>query len=205
MPFTKSQLALLNSRETFDTKLAATENLQALLHAVRLALKERIRPEALLSPAGTDFTTGQTAKGENYEGYPYVLIDFPKYFSATEKFTYRTMFWFGHHFFFSVILEGDNLPHYKANFATHFDTLAAKKLWLSTGDLWDWRDAALLPLTVEKKSMCLETLSGLGFLKVQAVLPLTSDLTDEIVIQVALDFFETSKLIVGKDILPLSM
>jgi len=197
MPFTKSQLALLNSRETFDTKLAATENLQALLHAVRLALKERIRPEALLSPAGTDFTTGQTAKGENYEGYPYVLLDFPKYFSATEKFTYRTMFWFGHHFFFSVILEGENLPHYKGNFATHFDTLATRNISLTTGDLWDWRDAALMPLSIEKKLLCLEMLPELKFLKIQTLLPLTVTVTDDVVIQTALNFFEASNLIVG--------
>lgn len=42
-------------------------------------------------------------KGENYCMLPYVLLDYPKYFSKADIFVIRTMFWWGN--FFSITLQ----------------------------------------------------------------------------------------------------
>ena len=43
------------------------------------------------------------SKGENYEGLPWVMLDYPRYFSADHVFAIRTYFWWGH--FFSITLQ----------------------------------------------------------------------------------------------------
>lgn len=43
------------------------------------------------------------SKGENYNGLPYVIMDFPATFSTENIFALRTMFWWGN--FFSITLH----------------------------------------------------------------------------------------------------
>ncbi len=43
------------------------------------------------------------SKGENYQGLPYRVLDFPRCFEGADIFTVRTLFWSGH--FFSVTLQ----------------------------------------------------------------------------------------------------
>ena len=43
------------------------------------------------------------SKGENYEGLTWVMLDYPRYFSADHVFAIRTYFWWGH--FFSITLQ----------------------------------------------------------------------------------------------------
>jgi hypothetical protein len=43
------------------------------------------------------------SKGENYEGLPYLVLDYPKYFDRTGVIAIRTLFWWGN--FFSITLQ----------------------------------------------------------------------------------------------------
>jgi hypothetical protein len=46
---------------------------------------------------------GKIAKGENYQGLPYVILDYPRQFSKTNTFAIRSFFWWGN--FFSITLH----------------------------------------------------------------------------------------------------
>ena len=48
--------------------------------------------EDVLKPAPKIF------KGENYQGLPYVMLDYPRSFGKEDTFAVRTMFWWGHYF-----------------------------------------------------------------------------------------------------------
>jgi hypothetical protein len=111
--FQDDELALLANPRFFEQKLQATEKLKRLMDEIRTAFLEEIHPHELLAPIRTDFLKGQIAKGENYEGYPYVMLDFPKHFGKESIFTFRTLFWFGHALIFSVILAGTHLEDYR--------------------------------------------------------------------------------------------
>jgi len=52
------------------------------------------------------------SKGENYEGLPWVMLDYPRYFTANDVFAIRTYFWWGN--FFSITL------HVKGKFQQQF-------------------------------------------------------------------------------------
>ena len=55
------------------------------------------------------------SKGENYEGLPWVMLDYPRYFTANDVFAIRTYFWWGN--FFSITL------HVKGKFQQQFSSM----------------------------------------------------------------------------------
>jgi hypothetical protein len=46
------------------------------------------------------------AKGENYLGLPYVMLDYPRYFSADDIMAIRCFFWWGNFFSITLHLKG---------------------------------------------------------------------------------------------------
>jgi len=43
------------------------------------------------------------ARGENYQGLPWVMLDFPRKFTQSDTMAIRSFFWWGH--FFSITLQ----------------------------------------------------------------------------------------------------
>ncbi len=194
--FQDDELALLANPRFFEQKLQATEKLKRLMEDIRTALLEEIRPHELLAPIGTDFLKGQLAKGENYEGYPYVMLDFPKHFGKESIFTFRTLFWFGHALIFSVILAGKPLEDYRKKFALCYERLCEAKVQVGIGDVWDWRERASRQLSQENKGELLQLEQP--FLKVMKRFP-PAILSNEItVISEAKAFYQTVKPIIQK-------
>ncbi len=53
------------------------------------------------------------SKGENYEGMPWVMLDYPRCYSKTEgHFAIRCFFWWGHFFSVSLHLSGEYLVQF---------------------------------------------------------------------------------------------
>ena len=46
------------------------------------------------------------SKGENYQGLPYLMLDYPRVFSKDNVFAVRTMFWWGHYFSITLHIKG---------------------------------------------------------------------------------------------------
>jgi len=46
------------------------------------------------------------SRGEQYGGLPYVMLDYPRYFTKEDIFAIRTMFWWGNHFSIALHLKG---------------------------------------------------------------------------------------------------
>jgi hypothetical protein len=194
--FLPDEIALLSNPTFFEQKRNATEKLKRLMEQLRLAFLEEIRPNDLLAPVATDFLKGQIAKGENYEGYPYVMLDFPKHFGKESIFTFRTLFWFGHALIFSVILAGAHLEVYRKQFAQCYERLSEAKVQIGIGDVWDWRERASRQLSQENKGELLQL--NQPFLKVMKRFP-PAILSNEItVISEAKAFYQTVKPIIQK-------
>ncbi len=63
-------------------------------------------PEA--SPAAMAKVAGspKISKGENYQGLPYVMLDYPRLFGRDDVLAIRTFFWWGHSFSVTLHLKG---------------------------------------------------------------------------------------------------
>ena len=46
------------------------------------------------------------SRGENYEGLPYVMLDYPRHFLQEDTFAIRTFFWWGNFFSITIQLSG---------------------------------------------------------------------------------------------------
>jgi hypothetical protein len=64
-------------------------------------------------PGKTVSVIPKISKGENYQGLPYVMLDYPSVFDKENIFALRTMFWWGNYFSITLQLSG----HYKKIFA----------------------------------------------------------------------------------------
>jgi hypothetical protein len=93
------------------------------------------------------------AKGENYKGLPYVMLDYPRYFGKEDVFAIRTFFWWGN--FFSITL------HLKGRYKTEFETKIISALlkgelndaWINTSEeewMHDINNAHVKPVVQSK-------------------------------------------------------
>jgi hypothetical protein len=197
MAFTEKEIMLLSDQSVFEMKREATEKLKLLMESVRLVLLERIEPKKLVAPSSTDFKRGQIAKGENYEGFPYVMLDFPKCFSKSDVFTYRTIFWYGHDLIFSVILAGEFLEHYRNQFKIHFDEFAKDELWISSSDVWNWKADGQVKIANEQRERIFRMMEELNYLKVMKRFP-ASVLNDEpLILREIARFYELTEKMVS--------
>jgi hypothetical protein len=168
MHFTAEDIALIRDEAFFRAKAQVTRKIRALLDEVHAGLQEELRNVELIAPDGFDRTKCQFVKGEHLEDCPYQYLDFPKHFDGDDMFTFRTLFWWGHHVIFSLILEGAGLLQYKQNLLSRYHAIAGRRISLSLAPSpWEWKrgDGYTLELTADRRSEVAAVLSGRPFFK----------------------------------------
>ena len=106
------ELQLVTNTDWILTKRKIIEKVDWLLGDVSVRQQSVIENEKHWLPTAVVLSTPKIAKGENYLGLPYLLLDYPRCFEANNIFAVRTMFWWGN--FFSVTLHLSGA--YKENF-----------------------------------------------------------------------------------------
>jgi hypothetical protein len=81
----------------------------------------------LILPAEVVTIPPKISKGESYQGLPYVMLDYPRYFTTEHVLAIRTFFWWGNFFSVTLHLKGKYQSMYSRTLAAHFDQLAAKQ------------------------------------------------------------------------------
>jgi hypothetical protein len=126
-------MELVNNTEWIFTKQLIIEKVYRFLGQLHSAYKKivdkekRFLPPELLSPGG------KISKGENYQGLPYVILDYPAIFSKEKNFAIRTMFWWGNFFSISLHLSGENFKKIP-NFAEAIEFLKEKGFSVSVNE-----------------------------------------------------------------------
>ncbi|MDH3650858.1 MAG: hypothetical protein OEQ53_14325 [Saprospiraceae bacterium] len=80
-----------------------------------------------------DFNSGKISKGENYLSLPYMVLDFPSYFSKKNIFAYRTMFWWSNYFSATLHLGGNYLSEWRTNTLENMELLTEHGIYICTG------------------------------------------------------------------------
>ena len=121
---TPEESAVVESTHFILLKNSAIEKIMVLMGKLQEALAAYDRnsnfpfkPEWLLQG-------GKISKGEQYKGLPWVMLDYPRYFSKTEVFAFRTMFWWGHYFSATLHLAGNVKRYYSAVLESSYTKLA---------------------------------------------------------------------------------
>ncbi len=138
--FTDQELGLIEDTSFFETKALITQKVKTLLHLLHDTLKKELVDFPFLAPDDFHLDNHQFVKGEHLSGFPYLYLDYPKYYTKQEMFSFRSLFWWGHHFIFAWILSGKYLDQYKENILRHYKSLSGKGLFiLMTKDPWEWK------------------------------------------------------------------
>jgi hypothetical protein len=167
--FSADEIGLIADRQFFLTKAEIMRKIRGSLEELFRGLKEDLNGLELAAPPGFDPDKFQFVKGEHLNHYPYQYLDFPKHFDGDTKFTFRSLFWWGHHFVFAWMFEGAGLLQYKQNLINRYHQVAGRDVHLSLApSLWDWRrgEGYTMPLTHDRKSQVSAVLSGRPFFKI---------------------------------------
>jgi hypothetical protein len=174
--FTGEEAALMADQHFFRAKAQIMAKVRHLLEATHAALKEEVASASLATPSDFDPTNRQFVKGESLELFPYQYLDFPKHFHDSNTFTFRTLFWWGHHVVCALLLEGEGIKQHKVRIVNRFHQLAGQGLELSLAPtLWEWKrgEGYTLPITHDRKAQIAAVLAERTFLKIVRFLPFT--------------------------------
>ena len=124
------ELAMANDKNIILTKQAIIIKAAALFNeqipALSILLHQIfIDDEKLIS------SVPKISKGENYNGFPYVIMDYPATFNKENIFALRTMFWWGNFISISLHLKGKYKEMYAAKI---FKKIAVERFYVSISD-----------------------------------------------------------------------
>ncbi|MEK7299953.1 MAG: hypothetical protein AAB072_02540 [Nitrospirota bacterium] len=180
LSLTDEEAALVADAQFFRKKERISAKVRAQLDATYTGLTEELRRislhASLIAPPGFDLRAHQFVKGEHLESFPYQYLDCPKHFDGPNKFTFRTLFWWGHHLACALILEGDGIKQYKKHIVDRFHQVAGQELELSLAPtLWEWKrgEGYTLPITHNRKAQIASVLAERRFIKIVRFVPMT--------------------------------
>ena len=101
------------------------ENVQEVLR-----YRHNLHPDILAAPP-------KISRGENYQGLPYVMLDYPRCFGKTDSFAIRVMFWWGNFFSLTLHLKGKYKNEIAQSILDNVQLLADHKFFISiNADEW---------------------------------------------------------------------
>jgi hypothetical protein len=98
---------LIKNKEWILTKHSIINKVCNLFGELNEIYKQVSEQEKPFLPEYFKISGGKISKGENYEGLPYVMLDYPALFSRENIFAIRTMFWWGNFFSITLHISGE--------------------------------------------------------------------------------------------------
>jgi hypothetical protein len=129
------QMRLVTSAEWILTKNAIIQKVMDLFGSLAEEMQHLIHMADL--PQEAKQTNAKISKGENYQGLPYVMLDYPRLFTKESVFAIRTFFWWAHYFSITLHLKGQHKVEICNRIASHIPRLSQRDFYLCTSsDEW---------------------------------------------------------------------
>ena len=171
---TAEELAIVSDRTFFMAKARISAKIRRTLDRLLPALQHELGNQPLVTPEHFSIEAFQIVKGEHLEECPYQYLDFPRFYTKSDKFAFRSLFWWGHHIVFSLLIEGGHLRTYKENLINRYTEMADRQICLGIAPtLWEWNQGAgyTLDLTRAKRSEVAAVLAHRPFFKLSIFVP----------------------------------
>lgn len=134
LSLTSEELQLMQDRTLFDIKQRITGKIAAGLGKLQDALVHD--SDAIISLTGENVFKlhGKISRGENYLGYPYLVLDCPRIFEKENVFAFRSMFWWGNHFSYTLHIAGKYFYQVKESFVKNYPSFLTKGIYVCVND-----------------------------------------------------------------------
>jgi len=111
--FDAYELQIMHNTKFLRTKRAVIATQVQLLANFAQKLQQLPVHQQFNFPIEVHCKSVKVAKGNNYRGLPYVMLDCPKAFQKEHIFAFRSMFWWGHGYSFTLHLGGKFWNRYR--------------------------------------------------------------------------------------------
>ena len=170
---TDEELAVLEDSHFLKVKNDVSKKVIAYLSEIERALHQQVKQANFPFPEGTFLKAGKIAKGEQYKGLPYFILDYPRLFTHQEVFAFRSMLWWGQHYSTTLHLKGPRLESHAEKITENL--LAEKEVYFCVNDQpWDYHyepDNYLKIKDLDKKDL-VHQIETNGFIKISNFIPL---------------------------------
>lgn len=115
LEFSKKEYELITNSDFILTKNRIIEKIYALYGMLSEEYKNVLNENVACLPNEIFKIAPKIYKGEQYKTLPYVMLDYPRFFSKTDVFAIRSFFWWGNYFSITLQLSGKFLEMYEEN------------------------------------------------------------------------------------------
>lgn len=167
------ELQLVNNTRWILTKHVITRKVSELFGSLAEKYKAAVVHEKLPLPVLQ--STPKISRGENYLQLPYLLLDYPRYFSAENIFAVRTMFWWGNFFSVTLHLSGDFKKMYEQILCSNIELLKQENFYFCLhDDQWHhhFEENNYCPVNKFTAAAFKESVQQKGFIKLAVKFPL---------------------------------
>ncbi|MFY0592936.1 hypothetical protein [Roseivirga sp.] len=116
--FTNEQLDFLTSKKNFLIKNEVDQEVAQLLNRFQSSIAGLIDNKGIAFPSKVSKLPTKITKGNNHNGFPFQVSDYPANLSKDNIFTFRATIWYGNIFSFAVILSGEPKLNYREKLKT---------------------------------------------------------------------------------------
>ena len=127
----EEEIATLHNKDFFRVKKNILAKAESVLGEI--ANDEELKHEwkKIIASGNETVFQPKISRGENYEGLPWLMLDFPKQFEKQNQFAVRTFFWWGNYFSVFILLSGSSLKKFLPLMQMHFDSLQKNNFQIS--------------------------------------------------------------------------
>ncbi len=167
------ELLLVQNGEWILTKNTVIQKAYNLFGLLSENLKSSITNRL---PAEVAEISAKISKGENYNGLPYVMFDYPRFFTKENVFAVRTFFWWANYFSVTLHLKGEYKKMFAETIFKNISLLTENNFYISiTEDEWqhDMDEKNYILLGSMKNDMQKKYFLQTSFLKLSAKIDLS--------------------------------
>ncbi len=160
---------LVCTTEWILTKQIIIEKIIALFSGLLVSMQKIATTQKSNLPEEVFATDPKIARGENYKGLPYIMLDYPRYFKNENTIAIRTLFWWGNFISLNLQLSGKIKNDTTPNLLAHFSMLQQNDYWICTNNHpWDhyFGEGNYLPIQEITKAQFTILLNKKSFVKI---------------------------------------
>lgn len=100
------ELHLLTDAGHYRIRVGLANKVMSMLGICAEAGRDFYARHAGILPAEVSASAPKISRGENYQGFPWMVLDYPRYFSNKDIFVIRSLCWWGNSFSIALLLSG---------------------------------------------------------------------------------------------------
>jgi hypothetical protein len=115
------ELELVNNADWILTKNLIIQKVYDLFGQVASAYQSDVARFTSFNQTPVFNIAPKISRGEQYQQLPYVMLDFPRFFTEDDVFAIRSFFWWGNHCSIHLVLKGSYLAKYGPSIDNYFN------------------------------------------------------------------------------------